>query len=237
LFEFGSRDDRPEVPFREFLMDQRPLRLGDIVDDYCPRERRITNHAIVALVGDEIRQTRCTTCDGEHVYKQARMPKRASGKDGAADNGAGQLVPKVAAGRDDAAPAANGNGPEPAEPAGPAVESPAPDRPAQEDPDMPRDVDGWLAHRPLIRATLPRTEGEPPAPRPIPEFTMHRQAYGRSFRGQGRHGNGQASNGFDPERHGNHGNHGNHNHGNGQARPAGTGRRRRRRGGRHKQSH
>ena len=38
-------------------MEQRPLRLGDIVDDYCPRERRITNHAIVALVGEDIRQT------------------------------------------------------------------------------------------------------------------------------------------------------------------------------------
>ena len=33
-------------------MEQRPLRLGDIVDDYCPRERRVTNHAIVALVGE-----------------------------------------------------------------------------------------------------------------------------------------------------------------------------------------
>ena len=26
-------------------MEQRPLRLGDLVDDYCPRERRVTNHA------------------------------------------------------------------------------------------------------------------------------------------------------------------------------------------------
>ena len=26
-------------------MEQRPLRLGDILDDYCPRERRVTNHA------------------------------------------------------------------------------------------------------------------------------------------------------------------------------------------------
>ena len=30
-------------------MEQRPLRLGDIVDDYCPRERRISNHAIVVM--------------------------------------------------------------------------------------------------------------------------------------------------------------------------------------------
>ncbi|MEX2273762.1 MAG: hypothetical protein WD690_20020 [Vicinamibacterales bacterium] len=57
-------------------MEQRPLRLGDIVDDYCPRERRITNHAIVALVEDTIKQTRCTTCDHEHVFKQAREPRR-----------------------------------------------------------------------------------------------------------------------------------------------------------------
>ena len=57
-------------------MEQRPLRLGDIVDDYCPRERRITNHVIVALIDDRIRQTRCTTCESEHVYKEARVPRR-----------------------------------------------------------------------------------------------------------------------------------------------------------------
>ena len=47
--------------------------------------------------------------------------------------------------------------------------------PAQPDdgPDRPDEV--WAAHRPLIRATLPRTEGEPPTPRPIPEFTMHQR--------------------------------------------------------------
>ncbi len=55
-------------------MQQRRLRLGDIVDDYCPRERRVTNHAIVAMIEDDIRQTRCTTCDTEHEYKQGKMP-------------------------------------------------------------------------------------------------------------------------------------------------------------------
>ena len=33
-------------------MEQRSLRLGDLVDDYCPRERRVTNHVIVAIVDD-----------------------------------------------------------------------------------------------------------------------------------------------------------------------------------------
>ena len=55
-------------------MQQRRLRLGDILDDYCPRERRITNHAVVAMIEDEVKQTRCTTCDADHEYKQAKVP-------------------------------------------------------------------------------------------------------------------------------------------------------------------
>src|SRR5262245_59851480 len=56
-------------------MQQRQLRLGDILDDYCPRERRVTNHAIVAMVGEDVKQTRCTTCDSEHEYKHAKVPR------------------------------------------------------------------------------------------------------------------------------------------------------------------
>src|SRR5215475_11172345 len=56
-------------------MQQRQLRLGDILDDYCPRERRVTNHAVVAMIGADVKQTRCTTCDSEHEYKQAKMPR------------------------------------------------------------------------------------------------------------------------------------------------------------------
>src|ERR1044072_8185910 len=62
-------------------MQQRRLRLGDILDDYCPRERRITNHAIVAMIDDEVKQTRCTTCDSDHEYKQARVPPPRRKKD------------------------------------------------------------------------------------------------------------------------------------------------------------
>ncbi len=57
-------------------MEQRRLRLGDILDDYCPRERRVTNHAVVAMIEEDVKQTRCTTCDAEHPYKGARLPKR-----------------------------------------------------------------------------------------------------------------------------------------------------------------
>src|SRR5262249_22022850 len=57
-------------------MQQRQLRLGDILDDYCPRERRVTNHAVVAMIGKDVKQTRCTTCDAEHEYKHAKVPRQ-----------------------------------------------------------------------------------------------------------------------------------------------------------------
>ena len=57
-------------------MQQRQLRLGDILDDYCPRERRLANHTVVAMVGDEVRLTRCTTCDTEHPYKGGKVPRQ-----------------------------------------------------------------------------------------------------------------------------------------------------------------
>jgi len=57
-------------------MQQRRLRLGDVIDDYCPRERRITNHAVVAMIEDTVKQTRCTTCDADHEYKHAKTPAR-----------------------------------------------------------------------------------------------------------------------------------------------------------------
>jgi hypothetical protein len=62
-------------------MEQRRLRLGDILDDYCPRERRLTNHAVVAMVEETVKQTRCTTCDAEHAYKGGQTPRRRK-KDG-----------------------------------------------------------------------------------------------------------------------------------------------------------
>ena len=62
-------------------MQQRQLRLGDVLDDYCPRERRLTNHAIVAMIGPDVKQTRCTTCDTEHEYKHAKVPRQRKKSD------------------------------------------------------------------------------------------------------------------------------------------------------------
>src|SRR6185295_10939358 len=100
-------------------MEQRPLRLGDIVDDYCPQERRLTNHVVVVILEDVIRKTRCTTCDAEHAYKSGLVPKRRKRADGEDEaEVAGQLVKPPAAplAEPDSAPApiaaaSNGSGP------------------------------------------------------------------------------------------------------------------------------
>ena len=61
-------------------MQQRRYRPGDVLDDYCPRERRVTDHAIVAMIDDNIKQTRCVVCDAEHEYKQAKVPPQRKKK-------------------------------------------------------------------------------------------------------------------------------------------------------------
>ncbi len=160
-------------------MEQRRPRLGDVVDDYCPRERRLTNHAIVAMLDDAIKQTRCTTCDTEHEYKGARVPASRRKKEAA-----GALYEQVLAAATDrpvvrrasadgAPPAADvdaGTGPEEPSPSLRADETDAEAVAAPEDGGVPAPDDTRI-RRSLIRATLPRTDSQP-AVRPIPEFTM-----------------------------------------------------------------
>jgi hypothetical protein len=208
-------------------MEQRPLRLGDLVDDYCPRERRVTNHAIVAIVNDSIRQTRCTACDTEHVFKGGKAPRRRPKDAGEppVDNTGGQLVTPSRADEDASVPAAPNDIPAPeqpeqpeqivpmsadgaAEPAAAVSPQPAPE-PEQEPIDDRPDV-VWPANRQLIRATLPRAEGDVPPPRPIPEFTMHQRYSGRGA-GAFRQARAWADQGFGSARGGNGNGNGNGN--------------------------
>jgi hypothetical protein len=163
-------------------MQQRRLRLGDILDDYCPRERRITNHVIVALVEEEVKQTRCATCDADHEYKQARAPLSRRRK--AADVTPSELAQRPPV-RADAEPAEPSEPSEPAEPDTDVLAGATPfldesdSQPADDTaPALPEPLEeDWPVHRPLIRATLPRPEGQSPE-RKAPDFTM-RQAGGR----------------------------------------------------------
>ncbi len=176
-------------------MQQRRLRLGDILDDYCPRERRITNHTVVAMIEDRVKQTRCTTCDADHEYKEAKVPTLRKKRESPtlADEVLAGMPRGVIRRRDEGEPAARTEtsaGPSPAEPAS-AVASEASvtrsiadfglhDREGEESAGEPAasarpatsgpPEEGPL-HRPLIRATLPRIEGQVPV-RKETDFTM-----------------------------------------------------------------
>src|SRR5262245_51277898 len=200
-------------------MEQRRLRLGDILDDYCPRERRLTNHAVVAMIEEDVKQTRCTTCDTEHAYKGGKVPKRRKKEttatlykevlanqashedphivvDHESDDAEANSVPAVA---EAAVPAAAVD--IPSEPVVENVSSePVAASPSASEPDEPpAELEEGPVHRPLIRAQLPRIEGQKEERR-LPEFTIRQRGNGH-FRGdsrmkQHRHGaNGHAGNG------------------------------------------
>jgi hypothetical protein len=177
-------------------MQQRRLRLGDVVDDYCPRERRVTNHAVVAMIEDDIRQTRCTTCDTEHEYKQGKMPTLRRRKESAsaaynevlAAVKAEAPVPAtpspVVAAREAAVPEVDSTPPPIPVPEAERVEALPAGPGAADNGGTPGETADGRVHRRLIRATLPRPENHQ-AVRPVPEFTM-RQPTGRpagKFRG------------------------------------------------------
>jgi len=178
-------------------MQQRQLRLGDVLDDYCPRERRVTNHAIVAMVGSDVKQTRCTTCDAEHEYKGAKVPAQRKKKT-AASAVYNQVLTNATKGM--GAPPVPTAEESPAPSVGRLLSNELPEEPEQSSPmvaaeevnEQPSGEEEGPVHRPLIRATLPRTEGTPPA-RQIPEFTI-RQNGGRSgrFRASASHRHRQA---------------------------------------------
>jgi len=198
-------------------MQQRQLRLGDILDDYCPRERRVTNHVVVAMIGDDVKQVRCTTCDADHEFKHAKVPRQrrknetpaalyaqvlAAGPKRVSHDGAQTAATAAAV---DVIPAPEEDRVE-AQPA-PAIEAvpipeplePAPSQDADEseeavDADNRDDEEGPV-HRPLIRASLPKIGGVPPPVRQIPEFTI-RQPGGRpANRFRARHHRGGAGGG------------------------------------------
>jgi hypothetical protein len=50
------------------------LRLGDIIDDYCAKCRRLTNHAIVSIVNEEVAKVRCRSCYHDHTYLHEQIP-------------------------------------------------------------------------------------------------------------------------------------------------------------------
>jgi len=52
----------------------REPRLGDDIDDFCVRCKRITNHSIVSVVNAEPAKVRCRTCHSDHDYRHEQAP-------------------------------------------------------------------------------------------------------------------------------------------------------------------
>lgn len=49
-------------------------RLGDVIDDYCVKCKRIMNHSVVSCLNDEPAKVRCRTCHGDHDYRHEQAP-------------------------------------------------------------------------------------------------------------------------------------------------------------------
>jgi hypothetical protein len=50
------------------------LRLGDVIDDFCVKCRRLTNHSIVSIMNNEAAKVRCRTCYHDHDYRHEQAP-------------------------------------------------------------------------------------------------------------------------------------------------------------------
>ncbi len=171
-------------------MQQRRIRLGDTVDDFCPRERRLTNHLVAAMVDDQVTHTRCTTCDADHDYKQARVPtlrRKRLDTDPAADPALvpGRVVPPPVDAIPTDAVSVEVTADEMIVEVAGVVEAVVIEAAAEDEP-VRREDDGPV-HRRLIRATFPRPEGQPPEWKE-PEFTIRQPSSpsrGRFGRGGG----------------------------------------------------
>lgn len=52
----------------------REFRLGDVIDDYCVKCRRIMNHSVVSMMDTQPAKVRCRTCHNDHDYRHEIAP-------------------------------------------------------------------------------------------------------------------------------------------------------------------
>jgi mono/diheme cytochrome c family protein len=78
------------------------LRLGDVIDDYCPRCKLLLNHAVASLVEGSVVKVVCQTCHTEHPFKNATVPPKK--KSGPKASLMDQVLAKVAPVATDPAP-------------------------------------------------------------------------------------------------------------------------------------
>ena len=52
----------------------REIRLGDDIDDYCVRCKRIMNHSVVSVINAEPAKVRCRICHSDHDFRHEQAP-------------------------------------------------------------------------------------------------------------------------------------------------------------------
>jgi len=52
----------------------REPRLGDDIDDYCVRCKRVMNHSVVSIINAEPAKVRCRICHSDHDFRHEQAP-------------------------------------------------------------------------------------------------------------------------------------------------------------------
>jgi hypothetical protein len=170
-------------------MQPRRPRLGDVLDDYCPRERRVTNHVVVAMIEDDVKQHGARPATPTTNTSRRASPARVGPKavpalaDGAESFEAKPVLAPPLRGASESTPDSDGESDDspqsepfaaPPDDAAPPMAASAEVDTADENGSERLSEDEGPVHRRLIRATLPRPEGHVPE-RKEPEFTIRQQ--------------------------------------------------------------
>ena len=57
-----------------YFRNMGEFRLGDVIDDFCVKCKRLTNHSVVSIVNEEPAKVRCRTCYSDHDYRHEQAP-------------------------------------------------------------------------------------------------------------------------------------------------------------------
>src|SRR5262245_28653978 len=102
----------------------REPRLGDDIDDFCVRCKRIMNHAVVSVMNGEPAKVRCRTCHSDHDYRHEQAPPpKVDARKAALFN---EVLKKVDSDAPETVDAEDGESPVEATEAAAAAEAPAP---------------------------------------------------------------------------------------------------------------
>ncbi|MEO8595579.1 MAG: hypothetical protein ABI759_19835 [Candidatus Solibacter sp.] len=55
-------------------MMNRDTRLGDDIDDFCVRCKRVMNHNVVSVLNAQPAKVRCRTCHSDHDFRHEQAP-------------------------------------------------------------------------------------------------------------------------------------------------------------------